>query len=1008
MQGTEGGGPAGRQPPYTPSSGVDRSSSTQQLQKKRSSNRLAKGLFSAFTPRLSSKHVRAGGGGPPRRPQDSLSINVPIVSGDLSSSSSGGGGALSSSEANGALASPRTEVTLREAVRTGNKKLVESVARGNEKLMVQCDEYGRTLLHLVAQSGRHEMVSFLAFFSAEFHPSLDAIDENGWTPLHCAAATGNLQVCEQLLLLGSDCQLLTISSGNSVLHLLAERKMPGCDHGEVVTGSTSPRLRASNPDAILGAQRGCGGATPSADLHNDTSRLVHRWGLRNSRNLSSEFNTDVPSGRAFEDERDNPVLMRRVLDLLFERDVDIDIKSKSGDTPLLRSVASGRSMLASCLLAQGADPNTQNIDGECPLHFAVRQNDKHLVSELLRAGARLRMRREKIAGMSVFDLAHSLERTTIVDILESPSTVHKVPPVTVDPVDGRYGVGDPMHWFNGCVELTSQRDKATTGRARSSDSLSSSTDASFKAGSKAPPLPPPQPVVLYHRPDNVHVCTDESGTARLMIRTVYSHHVSSTLASGTSTSSSNPLSAQSSSTALFGTIGRSGFSPEPSFGPVATSTTSKSYLSRQRERMSDEERRLLRLECSFLRKCSHSNVLQVIDLVNDSVIPGVLTRGTGGRGGSNESFVGDLTAELMPAVEQQLRGGRGSSDPKGNMLSEKRRDGSSERRREDSYAVSAGVASSPGTMSPMDAPMFKQFHLVTEFFPGQRLHDYVRIHGPLKESRAKDVILQVAAAVEHCHQMALLNRELLLEWEPYLNPENVFIRPATRTSSSSSDVRPRRNTSDRLGTSTVPRNHTSGRGGCDDDGDEIKVGPFSLSRKVNPASMSTFYFAHAAPETIQTRFLGFAFGKTIDAWTVGVMLYIILTGRFPFSGGRAYARMENILNGKWDVPDPLLGLSEKCLDVIDCLLDPDPFTRIPVSSIEAHPWCSSGGGGGSGSGSNSGGTTGGRRGTDPSTLKNGKRTKKGKKSSISTKSSTLASGGMKAKRKRAASSTLRS
>ena len=82
---------------------------------------------------------------------------------------------------------------------------------------------------------------------------------------------------------------------------------------------------------------------------------------------------------------------RAIVELLLDKGVDINAKSKDGRTPLHLAIAFDRSSgaveMLKLLIASGADVNTRDKQGETPLHTAASAGNKDIVEALIGAGA---------------------------------------------------------------------------------------------------------------------------------------------------------------------------------------------------------------------------------------------------------------------------------------------------------------------------------------------------------------------------------------------------------------------------------------------------------------------------------------------------------------------------------------------------------------------------------------------------------------------------------------------
>lgn len=117
--------------------------------------------------------------------------------------------------------------------------------------------------------------------------------------------------------------------------------------------------------------------------------------------------------------------------------------------------------------------------------------------------------------------------------------------------------------------------------------------------------------------------------------------------------------------------------------------------------------------------------------------------------------------------------------------------------------------------------------------------------------------------------------------------------------------------------------------------------------------------AYVSPEILNAS--GSYSGKAADVWSLGVMLYTILVGRYPFHDVEPGSLFSKIRRGHFNVPDALTPRA-KCL--IRSLLRREPTERLTSREVLLHPWFASSGaaGGVAAGGSGVGGSTHGRGG----------------------------------------------
>jgi len=76
-------------------------------------------------------------------------------------------------------------------------------------------------------------------------------------------------------------------------------------------------------------------------------------------------------------------------------------------------------------------------------------------------------------------------------------------------------------------------------------------------------------------------------------------------------------------------------------------------------------------------------------------------------------------------------------------------------------------------------------------------------------------------------------------------------------------------------------------------------------------------------------------GRAADMWGLGVMLYTMLVGRYPFHGAEHSGLFAKIRRGQFSLPEHLSSRA-KCL--IRCLLKRDPEHRLTTDDVLVHPW----------------------------------------------------------------------
>ncbi|KAM4589010.1 tribbles homolog 3 [Odontesthes bonariensis] len=92
--------------------------------------------------------------------------------------------------------------------------------------------------------------------------------------------------------------------------------------------------------------------------------------------------------------------------------------------------------------------------------------------------------------------------------------------------------------------------------------------------------------------------------------------------------------------------------------------------------------------------------------------------------------------------------------------------------------------------------------------------------------------------------------------------------------------------------------------------------------------------AYVGPELL-TKGRGSYSGLAADIWSLGVSLYTMLIGRYPFQDTQPAALFTKIRRGVFSLPD-WLSPQAKCL--ICCMLRKSPAERLKASELQMHPW----------------------------------------------------------------------
>ncbi|XP_041638876.1 tribbles homolog 3 [Cheilinus undulatus] len=182
------------------------------------------------------------------------------------------------------------------------------------------------------------------------------------------------------------------------------------------------------------------------------------------------------------------------------------------------------------------------------------------------------------------------------------------------------------------------------------------------------------------------------------------------------------------------------------------------------------------------------------------------------------------------------------------------------------------------------------------FLPGHHgdMHAYVRNRKRLGEEEAGHLFSQMLSAVAHCHQHGVVLRDLKLRRFVFTDKYRTCLAL--------------------LGLNDCVLLH----GKNEDD---------SLTDRHGCP-------AYVSPELL-TNGKGSYSGRAADIWSLGVSLYTMLIGRYPFQDTQPAALFAKIRRGAFSLPD-WLSPQAKCL--IGCMLRKSPAERLQASELQMHPW----------------------------------------------------------------------
>ncbi|XP_067007627.1 tribbles homolog 2 [Anabrus simplex] len=172
------------------------------------------------------------------------------------------------------------------------------------------------------------------------------------------------------------------------------------------------------------------------------------------------------------------------------------------------------------------------------------------------------------------------------------------------------------------------------------------------------------------------------------------------------------------------------------------------------------------------------------------------------------------------------------------------------------------------------------------------LHSYVRQRKRLRESEARRLFQQMAETVRACHEEGIVLRDLKLRKFVFADSHRSQLKLET------------------LEDAVV----------LEDPEDDLLQDKRGCPAYVSPEILRS----HAKYS-----------GRAADMWSLGVILYTMLVGRYPFNDSEHASLFAKISRGNFIIPD-CLSSRAKCL--IRSLLRREPSERLSAADVLLHPW----------------------------------------------------------------------
>jgi calcium-dependent protein kinase len=186
----------------------------------------------------------------------------------------------------------------------------------------------------------------------------------------------------------------------------------------------------------------------------------------------------------------------------------------------------------------------------------------------------------------------------------------------------------------------------------------------------------------------------------------------------------------------------------------------------------------------------------------------------------------------------------------------------------------------------------KSLNIVMEHCSGGELFEKIKTCSTFSENMAANFMLDIVSAVKYCHDVQIVHRDL--------KPENILFETC-------------------------------------EVGARLKIIDFGTSQHFNPKEKMKRFIGtsfYIAPEVIDK-----SYDEKCDVWSLGVILYIMLSGLPPF-----YSRVEAEIYEKIKkLPVTFKGdawnaVSDEAKLLIQKMLRKDPISRISISEVLTDPW----------------------------------------------------------------------
>jgi calcium/calmodulin-dependent protein kinase I len=184
---------------------------------------------------------------------------------------------------------------------------------------------------------------------------------------------------------------------------------------------------------------------------------------------------------------------------------------------------------------------------------------------------------------------------------------------------------------------------------------------------------------------------------------------------------------------------------------------------------------------------------------------------------------------------------------------------------------------------------------IRSFIDPIRLTHFIRVCRTLEHMVHIQVVYTVAEALLYCHKRGVVHRDL--------KPENILLTSA-------------------------------------DDDASIKLADFGFAKSMDVDESGALTTACGTPGYVAPEIItGKAYGPEVDCWSLGVIMYILLSGYPPFYHDDQRKLFKLIKKGEFSFEPEFWGhVSESGKNLIRGLLSVNREERLTVEQVIKHPW----------------------------------------------------------------------